>query len=917
MLILVLIVLLIDALRTDFLLASHSPLALPRTLTIQHPAHSLLFHFRADPPTTTLQRLKAIATGSLPTFIDFSANFAATNLRIQDDSWPAQLRAQNKTIAFAGDDTWTKLFPGTTLFHPNLSAPFESFNVHDLHTVDTGVQTHFSKLLGNTTEQWDVLIGHVLGLDHAGHRFGAAHPSIHAKLAEYDRFLARTVAAMDAETLLVVMGDHGMDPKGDHGGDSFPEVSTALWLYSAARPLRSTRPMPDWVLDPHADWLDLEGIGPTRTLFFRTPSPIDALLEATQTNSAQLLAFVERYARVSNDLLPHLPLLRSLHTHAATLSSEHADPATAFRAHRRFARTLLETARSIWARFVPGLMALGILTMLLSLLVALKLRAALQHSSRPRNAPIRTLLPAARAAGLLGLGLAAALAFATPSLLPQELSRPVTLLTGAALGAAIGVLLHRPHPPEYAHVRLLRRPAPATLVKLVPVALHAISLGSNSFTVWEDHVVPHLLAFAVVLPALVRGIGAPKPALRNRLLVFGLLFAICVRLIGLSTVCREEQHGGCSVTFYGSDTSSSAPAWVMSLAIPLAIGLPIVPAWFLGISDSYRGPASFFFGGLWRLALLCAVQHAISDYLLATHAPSMAASLAETAGWVKLLAARAAVVLSVLAGSIVWLILPVCIDVQRVEPEEAAAEKPRLLVIGFANVYGSSYLMFLAAVFAILFLLNDAFVDLAALEHALPNAVRSAATHNTPSGPALVPPCDLNMLTGLYLLGHLVFFGTGHQATFASVQWNAAFVGLTQAHPLLSPILVFLNSFAGFVLVVLALPLFGLWKFEPVINLHPPTEQRGGAEVRTLETQLVESQLTFLALQALLLLLNMLFIFHLRRHLMVWKVFSPRFILAAAALLASHILLLLGFNAFAWPALRSKVRRAFGPQLLA
>ncbi|OAV90333.1 hypothetical protein PTTG_28368 [Puccinia triticina 1-1 BBBD Race 1] len=570
--------------------------------------------------------------------------------------------------------------------------------------------------------------------------------------------------------------------------------------------------------------------------------------------------------------------------------------------------------------------------------------ALLAPPERAHNAaPSAPCLPAARAAGLLGLG---PCPLAPPPSPPPSLAPPNEPLPPSH--PAHRRRPRRRHPassstvrirPSTAHVRLLRRPAPATLVKLVPVALHAISLGSNSFTVWEDHVVPHLLAFAVVLPALVRGIGAPKPALRNRLLVFGLLFAICVRLIGLSTVCREEQHGGCSVTFYGSDTSSSAPAWVMSLAIPLAIGLPIVPAWFLGISDSYRGPASFFFGGLWRLALLCAVQHAISDYLLATHAPSMAASLAETAGWVKLLAARAAVVLSVLAGSIVWLILPVCIDVQRVEPEEAAAEKPRLLVIGFANVYGSSYLMFLAAVFAILFLvtpptgqlvlglalvavlalveLNDAFVDLAALEHALPNAVRSAATHNTPSGPALVPPCDLNMLTGLYLLGHLVFFGTGHQATFASVQWNAAFVGLTQAHPLLSPILVFLNSFAGFVLVVLALPLFGLWKFEPVINLHPPTEQRGGAEVRTLETQLVESQLTFLALQALLLLLNMLFIFHLRRHLMVWKVFSPRFILAAAALLASHILLLLGFNAFAWPALRSKVRRAFGPQLLA
>ena len=33
--------------------------------------------FLADPPTTTMQRLKGLTTGSLPTFIDVSANFAS------------------------------------------------------------------------------------------------------------------------------------------------------------------------------------------------------------------------------------------------------------------------------------------------------------------------------------------------------------------------------------------------------------------------------------------------------------------------------------------------------------------------------------------------------------------------------------------------------------------------------------------------------------------------------------------------------------------------------------------------------------------------------------------------------------------------------------------------------------------------
>lgn len=36
---------------------------------------SCTFKFVADPPTTTMQRLKALMTGTMPTFIDASANF--------------------------------------------------------------------------------------------------------------------------------------------------------------------------------------------------------------------------------------------------------------------------------------------------------------------------------------------------------------------------------------------------------------------------------------------------------------------------------------------------------------------------------------------------------------------------------------------------------------------------------------------------------------------------------------------------------------------------------------------------------------------------------------------------------------------------------------------------------------------------
>ena len=42
----------------------------------------------------------------------------------------------------------------------------------------------------------------------------------------------KVVEEVDEETVVVVLGDHGMDVKGDHGGESLEEVSAALWMYT-------------------------------------------------------------------------------------------------------------------------------------------------------------------------------------------------------------------------------------------------------------------------------------------------------------------------------------------------------------------------------------------------------------------------------------------------------------------------------------------------------------------------------------------------------------------------------------------------------------------------------------------------------------------------------------------------------------
>lgn len=83
------ILLVIDALKYDFGVynkEAKNPLAYENKLPVlqrlldKYPRQSRFMKFVADAPTTTLQRLKGITTGSLPTFIDIGSNFATSEI---------------------------------------------------------------------------------------------------------------------------------------------------------------------------------------------------------------------------------------------------------------------------------------------------------------------------------------------------------------------------------------------------------------------------------------------------------------------------------------------------------------------------------------------------------------------------------------------------------------------------------------------------------------------------------------------------------------------------------------------------------------------------------------------------------------------------------------------------------------------
>lgn len=228
----------IDALRFDFTVPIntsdpeynsnyHNNFKVLYDTIVNYPQNAALFKFLADPPTTTLQRLKGLTTGSLPTFIDAGSNFDGD--LINEDNLIFQFFQHNKKISLLGDDTWINLFE--PYLNMNMSYPYESLNVWDIHTVDNGVIEHIHPLLENEKE-WDMIVGHFLGLDHVGHRYGPDNFEMVNKQKQMHLEMKKLIDKIDDDTLLVVMGDHGMDPTGNHGGDSQLELESTLFLYS-------------------------------------------------------------------------------------------------------------------------------------------------------------------------------------------------------------------------------------------------------------------------------------------------------------------------------------------------------------------------------------------------------------------------------------------------------------------------------------------------------------------------------------------------------------------------------------------------------------------------------------------------------------------------------------------------------------
>lgn len=190
---------------------------------------ALGFVAHAATPTVTMPRIKALITGTIPSFLDLIHNLARDVSKFEEENIVQIAINQNKSIVFYGDDTWIQLFDRREFLRYRET---HSFMATDYTSVDNNVTQDALPETEREPIDWDMMILHYLGLDHIGHVFGSnEEPIIKDKLLEMDTVIQRlynNMSKKNDKTLIVVCGDHGMSSEGNHGGASKLEAETAM-----------------------------------------------------------------------------------------------------------------------------------------------------------------------------------------------------------------------------------------------------------------------------------------------------------------------------------------------------------------------------------------------------------------------------------------------------------------------------------------------------------------------------------------------------------------------------------------------------------------------------------------------------------------------------------------------------------------
>jgi phosphatidylinositol glycan class O len=361
--------------------------------------------------------------------------------------------------------------------------------------------------------------------------------------------------------------------------------------------------------------------------------------------------------------------------------------------------------------------------------------------------------------------------------------------------------------------------------------------------------------------AAVNSLRIENKVARTMGIYHSISFIVLGRLASYSKLCREEQMPYCTSTYYASATSSTSAIWQLAIPFTVLFVLPSIITAFLMPTKSYEGLAPTWIGYVLRAGLFMSAMYWLID---------AADNGAWLSGWVPegflkpagVYLAQLTLALALVAGTTAFVWAPPSISILSTVSKSG---QPLVTILGYGNALGSRYLILpLNILMACLLLTKPMGSGALAIMMwqilALAEVIDLNGLKNETIGPIM-----------LAVLGNFYFFKTGHQAVPSAIQWDSAFIPLFTIRYPWTPLVVMLNTFGAQILAATSVPLLILWKVGP--------KQKG-----VLET-VARSLGVFVAYFAVEALATMSWAGHLRRHLMLYRVFCPRYLLAAVLLI--------------------------------
>lgn len=423
----------------------------------------------AHPPTATLPAVRSMLTGGLPAFVDAGAGVVFVSQAVVEDTWVGRLRrcvrrhhhhaARPPRVVAFGDAAWRALLGGDGALDPgSWSTPALDVGGLDDSRVWASLRREVGRWAAEEEEEAAaaasppylspspaVAVAHVNALDHAQHARGAASPLAAATLATIATnltALARTLAspsacvavgaaagaAATADTLLLILGDHGSTPGGNHGGASPDETDTAVMAVSVrawcagGRAVTASPPhQAVHTVDLAPALALLQGVPPPFSSVGRLPEGLWGLVHGAATYPAALRANAAQVGRYLT-AAPWAAARRGRQSGAVRLALsrlEAGERAWAGNDTRRAVRdweagldAAFEAARSDHATLGVGRMGAGLVGLLC--VAAHRVRVVVAtaqtpaHKPRPRRAIVVVLAPlllaGAHAASLVSVG---------------------------------------------------------------------------------------------------------------------------------------------------------------------------------------------------------------------------------------------------------------------------------------------------------------------------------------------------------------------------------------------------------------------------------------------------------------------------------------------------------------------------------